>query len=125
MDRINSGTRRRTVQSARRGPLNALGRSISSFLGTAGSWIMAIIVLAMTINVLPLTANVASASSAVRVTFDQCANGAGSGPCNWINGNLVKSNSTYSEGDSTPQRVILGNLTPGSTHWAIQSANEL
>src|SRR4029079_12788715 len=35
--------------------------------------------------------------------------------CRWTNGNLQSNNSTYFEGDATPQRLWLDGLTPGET----------
>ena len=54
--------------------------------------------------------------------YDQCSNDDGDGygapdtGCRWINGNLNGNNSTYSEGDSTVQRLWLTGFEPGSTH---------
>jgi hypothetical protein len=55
-------------------------------------------------------------------TYDQCANddgdgfGGDPGVCDWVNGNLQHSNSTYHEGDATPQRLWLTGFVPGSPH---------
>jgi hypothetical protein len=57
-------------------------------------------------------------------TYDQCANDTGVGyptsdsdpGCHWINGDLQHSNSQYSEGDATVQRLWLTGFTPGSGH---------
>ncbi|MHB8960129.1 MAG: prealbumin-like fold domain-containing protein [Candidatus Limnocylindrales bacterium] len=55
-------------------------------------------------------------------TYDQCSNDLGSGypsgdtGCRWVNGNLERNNSTYSEGDATVQRLWLTDLVPGSVH---------
>src|ERR1700722_762223 len=73
-----------------------------------------LIVVVLAMNVSPIMTSVSSATGGV--TFDQCANGNGSGPtCSWINGDLQHSNSTYFEGDSTPQRIALTGLTPGAS----------
>jgi hypothetical protein len=59
--------------------------------------------------------------------YNQCANDTGSGyssggkaGCDWINGNLNKNNSAYYEGDSTPQRLYLNELTNGSHTFEIK-----
>ena len=55
-------------------------------------------------------------------TFDQCSNDLGTGfttgdtGCQWTGGVLNPSNSTYSEGDATVQRLWLINLLPGTSH---------
>src|SRR5262245_36346335 len=55
-------------------------------------------------------------------TFDQCQNDQGAGyttgdlGCQWTNGALNSTNSTYFKGDSTVQRVWLIDLEPNSTH---------
>lgn len=53
------------------------------------------------------------------VDFSQAANnvknGAGLGRVQWINGDLNSQNSSYAEGLSVPQRIILSDLT-GTTH---------
>jgi hypothetical protein len=55
-------------------------------------------------------------------TYDQCSNDDGDGYsgnpglCDWINGNLNGSNSTYFEGDATVQRLWLTDFAPGSSH---------
>jgi hypothetical protein len=57
-------------------------------------------------------------------TYDQCANDDGDGlgtPPNsvcdpWTNGNLQSNNSTYAEGDSTPQRLWLTGIPAGTEH---------
>lgn len=52
--------------------------------------------------------------------YDQCSNDDGDGyatgdtGCQWTNGNLQSNNSTYHEGDSTVQRVLLKDLKNGS-----------
>jgi Prealbumin-like fold domain len=54
--------------------------------------------------------------------YDQCSNDDGEGYstgntlCRWVTGNLVASNSTYTEGDATVQRVWLEGLNTGSEH---------
>ncbi|MEN6410866.1 MAG: hypothetical protein ABFD44_14280, partial [Anaerolineaceae bacterium] len=54
--------------------------------------------------------------------YDQCANddgdgyGGNPGACQWINGNLQKNNSTYSEGDATVQFILISGVVPGETH---------
>src|SRR6185369_9549076 len=48
--------------------------------------------------------------------YDQCSNDVGFGysdGCHWVNGDLNKNNSTFTEGDSTPQRVLLTGMTTG------------
>lgn len=49
--------------------------------------------------------------------FDQCANYDGTGGptdvCNWTNGAINASNSTYFEGDVVPQRLVLKGLSKG------------
>src|SRR5437870_4463218 len=57
-----------------------------------------------------------AASSASVVDYSQCANkGAAAGACqSWINGTLNGNNSTYSEDQSIPQRLILS-IPAGST----------
>lgn len=53
--------------------------------------------------------------------YSQCANGTGTGPtCNWTNGNLNASNSVYTEGDATVQRLAINDLTPGTHTVTIQ-----
>jgi uncharacterized repeat protein (TIGR01451 family) len=59
------------------------------------------------------------AAAATVGLFQQCANNMGngfSGACQWTNGNLNTSNSSYTEGNSAPQRLWLTGLAPGSTH---------
>jgi len=51
--------------------------------------------------------------------FTQCANGGGSGPCDWINGIVQQSNSTYTEGDAVPQRVYLFDISGGPVHTLV------
>lgn len=53
--------------------------------------------------------------------YSQCGNGNGTGPtCNWTNGNLNGSNSTYQEGDSTVQRLAIKDLVTGDYTVTIQ-----
>jgi hypothetical protein len=60
----------------------------------------------------------ASAGGSIQ-EYTQCANDLGSGyttpptGCRWINGNLVASNSLFYEGESTVQRLLITDLTPG------------
>ena len=79
---------------------------ISRAFRRVGPMLTSLIVVVLAMNVSPIMTSVSSATGGV--TFDQCANGNGSGPtCSWINGDLQHSNSTYFEGDSTPQRIAL------------------
>ena len=62
--------------------------------------------------------------------YSQCSNDDGDGyasgdtGCRWINGNLNANNSTYQEGDATPQRLWLEGLVPGSTgHEEVPALN--
>jgi hypothetical protein len=54
--------------------------------------------------------------------YDQCSNDDGDGyaggdtGCRWITGAIGQSNSTYYEGDSTPQRVWLEGFAPNTSH---------
>ncbi len=54
--------------------------------------------------------------------YDQCQNDDGDGyvtgdtGCRWTTGNLIASNSTYHEGDSTVQRLWVEGFVPGSPH---------
>ncbi|MBI2285273.1 Ig-like domain repeat protein, partial [Candidatus Saccharibacteria bacterium] len=58
--------------------------------------------------------------------YSQCSNDLGTGytsgdtGCRWINGNLQSNNSIYFEGDATPQRAFIKQLTNGSHTIAFQ-----
>lgn len=58
--------------------------------------------------------------------YSQCANDDGDGysgnpgDCDWTNGNLNSSNSTYTESDATVQRLAIADLTPGNHTVTIQ-----
>jgi hypothetical protein len=72
--------------------------------------LIAVIVLTLSITIVALALSIG--------TYDQCANDQGDGypgsVCNWINGNLQHSNSTYHEGDATVQRLWLTDLITGT-----------
>jgi hypothetical protein len=61
------------------------------------------------------------AGAAERGDLDQCGNGStGADTCTvanqWVNGNLNESKAHYFEGDSLPYRLLLSDLTPGSSN---------
>jgi hypothetical protein len=72
-----------------------------------------VLLVAGAVVLFALTA-VSSASAAVNVNLDQCANLAS--PCTWQNGDLNGNNSAYNEGKVVPFRLAIEGLTAGTHH---------
>ena len=100
------------------GALEHLRRGLSAALMVVvQATFVASVLLVAPIAVAPIAAANQSAG------LDQCANGSLASPdltpCQsgpeWVNGNLGASKSHYAEGDSIPYRIVMGNLSTGST----------
>lgn len=67
-----------------------------------------------------LASPTAYAATNMAVTIDQCANDQGSGypghTCDWVNGNLNSTKTTYDEGDASVQRAVFTGLSVGDSY---------